>query len=264
MIIKINIKLLAILLITVFVIQINAQKIINVAMATNQPPYTFTNGEGLVKDILNEFNRMQDDFNFVLQILPAERSRIYLNDSSIDMIFSNISWGYNREICVKSIDILNVKDKYFTHKDFSTNQDYFKKIGVVKTVVVNGFHYSFLNKIKDQRILKEDFNTITVTDEPTVIKIILHKRANIGISSSTTLDYFKKTNPGFYDKLLISDTNDTEYKRHFVLNKNSELDIQTLDNMLQSLIDNGKLIEILSGYGLENCFESYDKKNYTY
>lgn len=230
----------------------DAQRVVTIGLTSNQPPYAFEDGTGLTNDIINEINKVQSDFKFIIKLLPAARLREYFINEKLDMsAMMNINWGYNDVSCSQTENLMKVQDKYFARKDVAQNQSFFSKIGRELTVGVLGFHYNYADSQTNYAILEEKSNTILVNSELTVIKMILAGRGKIGVVSSTTLDYYKLTNPDQYNKLLISDISDSEYYRYFLIHDNAEITVKMFNQYMNILKSSGMLKKIFNKYGLE-------------
>ncbi len=247
-----NFIILFVLIVVNIPSNLSSQTVISIGMNTNQPPYSFEDETGLALDIINEINKMQSDFIFEISYLPPERAKQYLNNGKIDSLaMTNINWGYDANVCNATDNLIKVEDKYFSRKDVATNQNFFSGVGKKSTIVVNGFNYMFLDHEKDSIILQDKFNTIQVKDEPTVIKMILGKRGDIGVSSSTTLGYFSITNPDEYEQLLISEINDSEYYRYFLIRNDSKISVEQFNKYIAVLGNKGVIDKLFKKYGLK-------------
>jgi ABC-type amino acid transport substrate-binding protein len=240
-------------------IQSLAKITVNVTVNINQPPYSIARSQqeldknkGLVLDLVTALNELQAEYQFVLHTVTAERTKRGIQDGVYDLVaMSNLDWGYDKTILQSSKNLLAVKDVFFTLKSQIENI-HFSDIGTEKisTIVVRGFSYHFLNFERDKRTLETKFNTLSVLSEPEVLTTILANRANIGVSSSTTLDYFALNNPAEYQKLHLYKQPDSEYFRHFLVRKKGKISLKTLDALFVNLAESGELTTIFARYGL--------------
>lgn len=224
---------------------------ITVAGTVNQPPYVLKEGGGLSQDICDALNEIQGEYRFTFQPLPSTRARDQINRGQIDMIaMANIAWSYDQQVVSHSTNLLYVEDKFFALHRVAHDQSYFDKVGQEPTVVVNGFRYNFLNFESDQSTLRQQYNTSTVNDELGVMKMILNQYANIGVLSSISLRYHQSLYPAQAKELLISDKSDSQYYRHFLINKHAPISIDRFNNLIQQLSRSGKLQQVFARYNL--------------
>jgi len=231
----------------------HAANTVYVATNREQPPYTLEDGSGLVIDLVNALNAIQFDYKFEVAPVVSDRAKAGIANGTYDMIaMNNVMWGYQGLDVVPSVDLLEVQDQYFALSSNVDSQAFFDKIGTpaAKTNVVKGFSYNFLGFEQDVKVLKNQFNTSVVLDEPTVVKMVLSKRADIGVSSSTNLQYHKILNPGDHEKLTIAEKVDSTYYRHFILSQASSISVEEFNALMKKLADDGVLKDIFARYGL--------------
>lgn len=225
-----------------------------VFVATNreQPPFSTAADQGLVNDLMDALNVIQNQYEFVVAHVVSDRAKKGLENGTYDMVaMSNINWGYQGLSAQSSADLLEVQDQFFALSSSIADDSYFSQVGSgLSTSVVRGFSYQFLNFEKDTKILKEKYNTTVVLDEPTVVKMVLTGRANVGVSSSTNLQYFSSTNPEDHKKLSISEKFDSSYKRHFIVSDASSISVDEFNGFLVKLSENGTLKTLFKKYGL--------------
>lgn len=222
-----------------------------VAATEVQLPLTFEDGSGLSKSVIDGLNEVQKDFKFIFKSIPTKRLYSEVQKGLVHVAaFHNMHWGWDDTQVDKSLDLLSTGDVYIALKDKNKDQSFFDNVGKTSMIGVLGFHYKYANFTTDVETLKNEYNTQTVADESTVIKIITKKRAEIGVVSLTLLNYIKKTDAKTYKKLLISDRYDTQYVRHFIVSKNAPITAQQLNDILKKLSKSGKLKKIYAKYGL--------------
>lgn len=218
----------------------------------NQAPFVFKDGSGLIKDITNAMNNVQNTYNFIFNSYPSKRLRTDIHSGDLHIgAFLNIKWSYDPNLVDSSYNVIHSKDVYITLKTAEKTDAYFNNVGKKLTAGVLGFHYRYANFSTNQDTLKNIYNTITTFSEPNIIKMILKKRAEIGIVSISLLQYLKHTNKIQYDLLLISEEADTKYSRHYLVSKKAPITADKLNEILIELYQSGELKRIYKNYGLE-------------
>lgn len=244
------------LLLTVPYIQ--SQQTIDVGITINQPPLIMDNMTGIGPDLIHALNNVQNDYYFRIIEQPPKRGLINFNSGKISiMVLVNIDWSYDKTICKQSIPIIKVQDKYFTINDHNIHEDLINRVGIDKTSIVNGFHYSFTNFDTDLERLNRNFNLIVVKDEPSVINMVLKERAVFGVVSSLLLEYLSVTSPKEFSKLFIFKKSDTEYYRHFIVRNDAKITVEQLNIYLEELFSNGMINNINSKYGLNRVTKQF-------
>ena len=220
---------------------------------TCQQPITFEDGQGLSKDIVDELNAMQDDFQFTHEVIPTKRLEEMVKSGKIDIAaFHNLAWGWTKESVEKSIDLINAKDVYIALKKDQRDEKFFEDLDNRSKIGVMGFHYSFIENDLTPEQLKSKFNLDTVHSEKAVVDMVLSERCEVGIVSTLTLQYLMKKSPEKHTKLLISEKYDTKYDRYYVLKKGISIKKDQFDSLLLKLHESGKLKELFKNYGLDD------------
>lgn len=220
---------------------------------TCQQPITFEDGEGLSKDIVDELNAMQDDFQFTHEVIPTKRLEEMVKSGKIDIAaFHNLAWGWTEESVEKSIDLINAKDVYVALKKDQRDEKFFEDLDNRSKIGVMGFHYSFIESDLTPEQLKSQFNLDTVHSEKAVVDMVISERCEVGIVSTLTLQYLMKKSPEKHTKLLISEKYDTKYDRYYVLKKGISIKKDQFDSLLLKLHESGKLKELFKKYGLDD------------
>lgn len=226
---------------------------INIAVVRNQPPYAFDGNKGLVNDLVDALNKLQNKYLFTVEHITPYRAEQGMNENNLDLIaMTNINWRHQGGDISASKDLLLVKDVFFSLKQFQTQENLFKNIGQSTHSIsgVVGFSYHYANFETNQQILNSKYNTKVVVDEPSVIKNVLTGKSKLGISSTTSLNYFSKTNPAEYSKLYIHEKADSQYYRHFIISNLSEIKKQEFDDLIDKMRESGQLERIFNQYGL--------------
>jgi ABC-type amino acid transport substrate-binding protein len=241
---------LALLILVVLALPALAQTEVPIGGSPAQPPFTIGTG-GLSVDLVAALNAAQTQFKFKLSSIPALRNRDAINSGELALlIFSNIDWGYDKTKVEKGPALLQGGDRYIALKSRVKDPSFFDGVGKAETLGVLGFSYRFANFVTDEKVLKDKYNTTTVPDEATLIKMIAAGRSMLGVVSSSALDYLSKTDPATYGKLAISSGFDSQYERTFVVSKKSPITPAALEALMKKLADSGKLLDVYAAYGL--------------
>lgn len=216
-----------------------------------QAPFTFADGSGLGRDLVDALNGVQSRYAFDYVLMPTLRVTEMVASGVIDLAsLHNIAWGWDARGVAATMDLCVARDVFIARKEATRDESFFDGIGTLPMVGVIGFHYRFAGYSEDQAALKRAFNLVLVKDELTVIRMILEGRGEIGITASTTLDYLRKVDPELHGRLLVSRRFDSEYGRHFVVSAKAPIEPAELDDYLRTLARDGALAAIFERYGL--------------
>lgn len=216
-----------------------------------QVPFTFADGSGLGRDLVEALNEVQAKYRFTYVLMPTLRVAEMVTSGVIDLAsLHNIDWGWDPGRVGSTVDLFIARDVFIARREDGRGESFFDGIGTLPMVGVIGFHYRFAGNIEDQTALRRDFNLVLVKDELTVIRMILDGRGEIGIVATTTLDYLRKVDPELHGRLLVSKRFDSEYSRHYVVSGAAPIDAAELDGYLATLSRKGVLATIFNRYGL--------------
>ena len=218
----------------------------------SRPPFLDIHGEnGAGPDILNVMNQVQNHFYFKFKYIPTKRKIKMIEDGLIDlMMWDNRSWGWADNKVVSSKALVNSKDIFIALNSENIEQKYFDSLENKVLAVVRGYHYQFLDFENDLNKFSEKYEFSSVRTEEAVIKMILAKRANIGVVSETALSWFLIRYPEYKNSIIASDRIDTFYSRHFVMPEQSALSGKEINEILKLADEKGLLAPIYRHYGL--------------
>jgi len=222
-----------------------------VGMGIRPPFLSLSEQSGAGLDILNVMNTVQQQFLFIHKELPSKRRIQAFNEAWIDiMMWDNASSGWQECPLTASSPLVSSKDVYITFKEENRTQSFFDDLSKQRIVMVNGFHYKFADFETDIETLTNRFNLKLVRTEEAVIKMILAKRAEIGVVSETALNWFLIRYPQHYSNMFISEKYDTAYNRHFLVPENGIIEVDDINQILKLADSKGLLSPIYKKYGL--------------
>jgi len=218
-----------------------------------RPPFldeSEQNGAG--PDILAVLNIIQEKFNFIYKPIPSQRKIQAIKESWVDIfMWDNLAWGWKDSAMQASNSLVNSKDVYIALAEAHRTQHFFNDLTKRKISFVNGYHYKTADFETDVDKLSTRFNLSMVRTEEAALKMVLAKRVEVSIVSETALNWFLIRYPKYRSKILISETFDTQYSRHFLVSNKSVITVSEINQFLTLADKKGLLAPIYRKYGLE-------------
>jgi hypothetical protein len=214
-------------------------------------PFIFKDGSGLGTDLVDLLNTVQRQYQFEYIILPFKRTYKEFYSGKLHMVaFQSVDWGWDKSRVFETYKLVRAKDVYIALKKPGRDESFFDGVGNLSTIGVFGYFYKYAEYITDHTILINKYNTLTVKSEGTVIQMLLRRRGEIGIISSTLLDYKKLTEQEVYNKFLISIRHDSEYSTNFIISKTAPVSPKEINKFWVLLKNNGLMAKAFKKYGL--------------
>jgi len=142
-----------------------------------------------------------------------------------------------------------------THLHLLAWQSYFDDLHALTKAGVLGYSYRFADFKTDAQYLSEEHQVSLTIDEFNVVKMLLLKRADVGVLNNIAYQYFKKNNIFNMNLLYKSNTPDAIYDTHFLVNPaRSKITVKQMDKLLNSPEIKPKITALLSLYGVTSSF----------
>jgi len=226
---------------------------INVVIGLSvRPPFLDVSEQrGAGPDILAVLNIVQEQFNFLYKAIPTQRKVQAITESWTDVsMWDNLSWGWKSYPMQASNPLVNSKDVYIALAEDNRTQHFFDDLTKRKFAFVNGYHYKIAGFETNVDKLSTRFDLSIVRTEEAAVKMVLAKRVEVTVVSETALNWFLIRYPKYRSKILISETFDTQYSRHFLTSNKSVIKVSEINQFLTLADKKALLAPIYRKYGL--------------
>ena len=215
-----------------------------------RPPFLISNTKGMGPELLAAINLIQDKFYFELVPTSINRRVQSVKDGWVDIVmWDNIHWGWQGMAMDVTYPLLNAKDIFITHTANSKEQQFFAELKGKRVCGVNGYHYKFLNFSTNISTMKLDFEMTFVRTEVESIKMALHQRCDISVVSTSALSWYMTQHNLDPATLLLSDSYDTRYTRHFLVPVYAPISAAELNQIMKKAHSLKLLEPIYKRYG---------------
>lgn len=224
-----------------------AQTVIKVAHSSFQAPFVtnFDSPQGLVVDLVDAMNALQNDYIFDLKMIPSKRLLSSYKEEAIDLVaFNDMQWGWSNNGAEGSLPLSYGQDMFFKATDNEMT-----KVARFRIAAIRGFHYSFADY--DAQTLEELPHVTLSNTIDGVLKQVLFGRAKTGVASKAYLQWLNIVDPEQYNGISLIDKVDQRYVRRFVRLVNAKISVQDLNGILRELAQAGLLKTLYQRYGLD-------------
>ncbi|MBU2918376.1 transporter substrate-binding domain-containing protein [Psychrosphaera sp. F3M07] len=244
-------KFYTLLITVIFTMQTWAVEVVNVGVY-DFPPYVFTGEEttGIAIDIINEMNRIQDEYEFVAVPTTAKRRYSDFEKNKFDLIlFENKQWGWQSYPVVASQVFGSSYEVYVTKAETGKTQAFFSNFSDKAMIGVLGYHYQFTGM---QAQNEDKLNVFLTNSQKNSLGLILNDRGDITVLSMEYLYYHFTHYPDDKNKLLISDKFDQIYQHTMLVRRDNRLTVQYINTLIDNMKTKGALRLIWQSYGLDD------------
>ncbi|MBH0027845.1 ABC transporter substrate-binding protein [Pseudoalteromonas sp. SWN29] len=214
--------------------------------------------QGLAPEFIKILNDSQIEFNFILNSLPVKRLSKSVEQGHFDVLFlMALQWIPQsvRSNVMQSSFYMITKNELYALKENAKNQDYFNDLRALTKVGVLGYSYHFAGYNTDAYYLSEEHGVSLTIDEYNVVKMLLLKRANIGVLNSIAYQYFKDQKAFDMSLLYKSEIPDAAFDTHFLVNtKQNKISASKIDAILNSSVIQPQIKNLLDKYGVSSSF----------
>ena len=227
----------------------SAAELINVISIKREPYVIVDNKQerGLTYDLIDVFNQVQDKYQFAVKIIPTRRLHKHARSGNNNIvIWDHPDWGW-KNVGV-SLPLVTSQDIYIAHRDYvNGDQNYFDDLTDKSIAAVRGYHYKF----NDAQARKEKkYNIRYVTTDTITIKMALHKRSQVALTSNISLGWFLRQNPAETRKLVVANKIDDQFQRYILTPEQSKVSIDEINQILKIADQKNLLAPVYQKYGL--------------
>lgn len=214
--------------------------------------------QGVAPEFIKILNDSQNDYKFTLNSLPVKRLKKWVEWGEFDVLFLMAKqWvpeGSRSALQETSFYVI-AKNELYTLAQNAQKQSYFDDLHALTKAGVLGYSYRFADFKTDAQYLSEEHQVSLTIDEFNVVKMLLLKRADVGVINNIAYQYFKKNNIFNMDLLYRSNTPDAIYDTHFLVNPSrSKISVKQMDKLLNAPEIKPKITALLSSYGITSSF----------
>lgn len=225
----------------------------------NFPPVAMVNhnneARGLLGDLLDEFRSLNQDISFKLLHTSPRRRHLDFKSGLYDvMFFEHPDWGWNSRPVAVSSPILRDEEVYVALNKEERDQSFFDNVSKRRIVAIAGYHYGFAGLETDSDELSRHFNVELTHSHRRNLDLIRADRpsvAEVAVVSRSFLNTYFSRFPGQRSEFLVSDTVDQSYELHVITRKDGPVSAESIDDLLQPLIDSGRYQELVRKHGLQ-------------
>ena len=216
--------------------------------------------QGFAPEFINILNDAQQEFNFILISLPVKRLTLSVEKNNFDVLFL-MAMQWLPKTTQKNIEKTEfytiTKNELYTLKENASEQTYFDNLDKLTKVGVLGYSYQFAGFNTNAEYLREEHQVSLTIDEFNVVKMLLLRRAEVGVLNSIAYQYFKKQNILNMDLLFKSDVPDAVYETHFLINSQSnKISSRKMDEILNLPTTQIQLQKLLDKYGIPSSYNN--------
>ncbi|EGI74337.1 ABC-type transporter, periplasmic binding protein [Pseudoalteromonas distincta] len=216
--------------------------------------------QGFAPEFINILNDAQQEFNFILISLPVKRLTLSVKKNNFDVLFlMAMQWVQQAaQGNIEKTEFYTVtKNELYTLKENASEQTYFDSLDKLTKVGVLGYSYQFAGFDTNAEYLREEHQVSLTIDEFNVVKMLLLRRAEVGVLNSIAYQYFKKQNILNMDLLFKSDVPDAVYETHFLINSQSnKISSRKMDEILNLPTTQMQLQKLLDKYGIPSSYNN--------
>jgi len=145
------------------------------------PPYLFKpeapQPRGLVPELLQALNRLQDEYRFVLVPTSATRRYRDLENGRYDLIlFESSQWGWQDTPHLGLPLDIEDAEVYVAAAAPGRGQEYFADFAGKRMALYSGYHYGFAGFNANQDFLIRNFNAVLTYSHDSNLLMLLHDR----------------------------------------------------------------------------------------
>ncbi|WP_019026464.1 hypothetical protein [Colwellia piezophila] len=219
--------------------------------------------QGLAFEFVQILNESQHEFNFSLNPLPSKRLIRTVEAKKFDALFlMALIWlpKSTHTYLTKTKFSVTVANELYALKDNALDQSYFDNLDRLTKAGVLGYAYKFADYNTDEMFLSHVHNMSLTRSEIHVAKMVLFKRADIGIIGNLTSQYFKHTSTNTIDMDLLykRKTPDQIYDTAFLVNQqSSRITASLFDDILKLPTVKSKLKDLFNRYGITSSVKPW-------
>lgn len=221
------------------------------------PPYVQFQQEhvtGFTLELITQLNQLQQTYHFELVMTTAMRRHQDFQQGLFDaLFFEDINWGWQqRAIELQQSPAFAKDDEVFIAlRSKAASQQWFDDLSGKSMAGILGYHYRIADYQTDPELLSSQYLLIPVTDHHASIELVFKQRTDTAIVTRSFLSQYLDLNPQYRETLLISERIDQSYQHQLLLRAEHPLDIATLYQWVQHLLQQPALQHALAQQGLQ-------------
>lgn len=221
------------------------------------PPYVqFQQDQatGLLVELITQLNQLQQEYHFELVMTTAIRRHQDFQQGLFDAIFfEDINWGWQqRGLKLQQSPAFAQADEVFIAlKSNAKSQHWFADLNGKSIAGILGYHYRIADYQTDPELLSSRYLLIPVSDHHASIELVLKERTDTAIVTRSFLSQYLDLQPQYREILLISERIDQSYQHQLLLHAEHPLEITTLYQWVQHVLQQPALQQALTQYGLQ-------------
>jgi hypothetical protein len=170
------------------------------------------------------------------------------------MFFEHPSWSWHSESIAITGPILRDDEVYVALNKEGRGQSYFNRVSERRIVAIAGCHYGFAGLETDSQELSKHFDVELSHSHRRNLDLIRADRPSVAemavVSRSFLRNYFSRF-PDRRGDFLISEALDQSYELHVITRKNGPVTTDTIEGLLQPLIDSGRYQKLVNKHELQ-------------
>ncbi len=219
------------------------------------PPYLFKpeapQPRGLVPELLQALNRLQDEYRFVLVPTSATRRYRDLENGRYDLIlFESSQWGWQDTPHLGLPLDIEDAEVYVAAAAPGRGQEYFADFAGKRMALYSGYHYGFAGYNADQDYLGRTFKAVLTYSHDSNLRLLQRQRADVAVITRSYLQLYLERYPEAAAGLLVSERFDQVYRHQVLLRPDGPLTPQQMAQLLERLQADGELMRLLRRYHL--------------
>ena len=229
-----------------------AEQVVNVA-GVHFPPYVIKPeqppAQGLLPELLETLNQMQDRFCFVMLPTSVPRRFQDFEKGRLDLaIFENPAWGW-QAIAHQVVDMgLEDAEVFVARVEPGRDQGYFEQLRGKRLALYSGYHYAFADFNAEPEFLQKTFNATLTYSHDSNLLMVLRRRTDIALVTRSYISDFLERYPQYAGQLLVSERVDQLYRHHVLIRPGAPISAEQVAALLEQLRENGQLEEIFGRY----------------
>lgn len=210
---------------------------------------------GFLGELLRELEQTHPGLSFRVFHTSPKRRYLDFDTGLYDVIFfESPDWGWRQRDVDISRPILADEELYVALKKPGRDTSFFENLEQRSIIAISGYHYGFTRYETDASVLQQKFDIEFSDSHSRNINLIKADRpsvAEIAIVSFSYLQRHLATNPGDWDKLLISQKPDQRYQLSVIARKGGSASADDILRLLGPLVDNGRYRQLVENWGLQ-------------
>jgi ABC-type amino acid transport substrate-binding protein len=207
--------------------------------------------QGLVPELLQALNLMQEHYRFVLVPTSATRRYRDMQGERFDLMFFESShWGWqNTPHLALPLDIEDA-EVYVAAAEPGRGQEYFQDFSDKRMALYGGYHYGFAGFNADQSYLARTFNALITYSHDSNLRMLQARRVDVVVITRSYLEMYLQRHPEAAADMLVSEHFDQLYQHQVLLRPDGPLTPAQMSELLDKLQADGQLQRLLSRYRL--------------